>query len=356
LKKVEKLLEQGATVIGTKAERLVSLAGGQHARKNFHALADKLWGNNPAGSGENKIGKGRLIWGQSANEFLQSDGVPFDFEVMKTENQSDHEYIHYTIEGSDVYFVSNQVPERRTIDALFRVSGKQPELWNPVTGEITIANAFAQVDGRTIIPIELDPYGSVIVYFQESIPTSKQGSDSSNYPVLKRVKEIQGPWQVAFNPVWGGPESVVFETLTDWTQHADEGIKFYSGKATYINSFEFKPVEGMRYWLQLNKVKDAGIASVKLNGTDIGIAWTLPFRLNITDELRSGSNEIEITVANSWQNRLIGDRGKPQEERFTKTNIKVRDEWKLRESGLLGPVEIKSDLSVLYIAGTLAAK
>ncbi len=345
LEKVEQLLEQGATVIGPKTERLVNLVGGKSAQQNFHALADKLWGKKPEEKGTAKIGKGRLIWGQSSNEFLQSEEVAYDFEVMNTETQLDYQYIHYTIDGSDVYFISNQTAQKKLIDVAFRVSGKQPELWNPVTGEITIANAFKQVDNRTIIPMELDPYESVIVYFQKSISTTKQGTESSNYPILRKVKEIQGPWHVAFSPEWGGPESVEFGRLVDWTQHTDEGIKFYSGKASYTNTFEFEPVEGVRYWIQLNKIKDVGIASVTLNGRDIGITWTMPFHIEITDAVKSGSNNLKITVVNSWQNRLIGDRGKQQEERFTKTNIKVRDEWKPRESGLLGPVEIKSEYS-----------
>ncbi|MBW2576407.1 MAG: glycoside hydrolase, partial [Deltaproteobacteria bacterium] len=157
------------------------------------------------------------------------------------------------------------------------------------------------------------------------------------------VKEIQSPWQVGFDPAWGGPASVEFKTLIDWTKHADKGIKYYSSKATYANTFELRPMHGRRYWLQLNEVKDVGIAAVKLNGKNIGITWTKPFRVEITDALKAGRNRLQITVANSWQNCLIGDRGKPQEERYTKTNIKIRDDWKLRRSGLLGPVEIKSD-------------
>ena len=102
-----------------------------------------------------------------------------------------------------------------------------------------------------------------------------------------------------------------------------------------------KPVSGKRYWLQLNKVADAGIAAVKLNGKDLGITWTKPFRFEMTDAVNTGRNKLEITVVNTWQNRLIGDRGKDQQERFTKTNIKIRDDWKLRPSGLLGPVVIK---------------
>jgi len=341
VEKVEKLLEQGVTVIGPKPERLVSLVGGDVAQAKFHELADKLWGKNPAKAGEKKIGNGRLVWGRTSREFLQSDDIAFDFEVLGVEKQEDYQYIHYTIGDADVYFVCNQTKESQSVDCAFRVAGRQPELWEPVTGEITRAVRFKQADGRTTIPLQFDPYGSCFVFFRDSIPATKQGTESTNYPVMNVVKEIAGPWNVAFDTGWGGPESAVFDKLTDWTQHADEGIKYYSGEAVYTNTFKFKPASGRRYWLQLNNVLDAGIAAVKLNGRDIGVAWTKPFRLEITDALKAGRNMLEVTVVNTWQNRLIGDRGKEQKDRFTETNIKIKDEWKLRPSGLLGPVEIK---------------
>jgi len=340
LEKAEKLLAQGATVIGPKPERLVSLVGGESAQLKFHSLADKLWGSDPAKTGQKRIGKGRLVWGQTSREFMQSEGVAFDFEVLGVKKQEDYQYIHYTIDDADVYYVCNQTKQPQAVDCAFRIAGKQPELWDAVTGEITTADAFKQADGLTTIPLQFDPYGSCFVVFKESIPATKQGTAKSNYPKLNVVKEIKGPWQVAFDTEWGGPESVVFKELTDWTQHANEGIKYYSGKAVYTNSFEFKPAGGKRYWLQLNEVLDAGIASVKLNSKDIGTTWTKPFRLEMTDAVKSGQNKLEITVVNTWQNRLIGDRGKEQKDRFTKTNIKIRDDWKLRPSGLLGPVRI----------------
>ena len=104
-----------------------------------------------------------------------------------------------------------------------------------------------------------------------------------------------------------------------------------------------KPVRGKRYWLQLNRVEDVGIASVTLNGKDIGITWTKPFRVEMTGALKAGQNQLQVTVVNSWQNRLIGDRGQPWGKRYTQTNIRIRDDWKLRTSGLLGPVEIIGD-------------
>jgi hypothetical protein len=343
LEKVHSLLRQGATVLGPKPERLVSLVGGKSAQRTFHRLAEALWGIKPAATGQKEVGNGLLVWGQTSRAFLQGKGIAPDFEVLDVERQLDYQYIHYTIDGADVYFICNQTDRAQSVDCAFRVRKRQPELWDPVTGHTTRAKAFKQIEGRTIVPVQFDPYGSFLVVFRNTIGATQQGMERYNAPVLNTVKEIQGPWQVGFDPAWGGPASVEFKILTDWTQHPTAGIKYYSGKAVYKTSFEFKPERGKRYWLQLNEIKDVGIAAITLNSKAIGITWTKPFRVEITDALKPARNKLEITVINSWQNRLIGDRSRPQEERYTKTNIKVRDDWKLRKSGLLGPIEIKHD-------------
>jgi hypothetical protein len=344
LETVNELLQEGATVLGPKPERLVSLVGGGGAQQRFHSLADGLWGGTPDERGERQVGKGRLVWGESVRDFLQGEGLAFDFEALGAEEQSDYEYIHYTLGQDDLYFVSNQTDRAQEIDLAFRVTGKHPELWNPITGESRKANAFVQKHGRTIVPMEFDAHGSWLVLFRDEIAPTTQGSKASNFPSLKTVAEISGPWSVAFEPEWGGPEKTVFPTLTDWTEHKNKGIRHYSGTATYANAFELSPEPGKRYWLQLNDIQDVGIAQVALNAHGLGVVWTSPFRIEITKALKSGGNTLEVTMANSWQNRLIGDRGKKQKDRYTRTNIKVRDEWKLRPSGLLGPVEIKAYL------------
>lgn len=343
LEKVETLLRQGATVVGPKPERLVSLVGGTSAQRAFHRRADALWGKNPQVMAEKKVGEGLLVWGQTSRAFLQGTGVAPDFEVLGVVRQLDYQYIHYQVDEADVYFVCNQTDQPESVDGVFRIRERQPELWDPVTGDMAKTRAFKQTDGRTVVPLQFDPYGSWLVVFRHAIGAAQQGAEHGNAPVLNTVKEIRGPWQVGFDPAWGGPVSVEFPTLTDWTKHPDEGIRYYSGKATYTNTFEFDPVRGKRYWLQLNAVKDVGIASVQLNDQDVGITWTKPFRVEITEVLKSGRNRLRIMVVNSWQNRLIGDRGKPQEQRYTRTNIGIRDDWRLRESGLLGPVQISSN-------------
>ncbi len=343
LEKVQELLEKGATVIGPKPARLVSLVGGAAAQRTFHALADELWGENPAATGTQAAGEGTLVWGRTSRAFLQSDGVAPDFAVVGAKKQLDYQYIHYTVDGADVYFVCNQTAQPKQVTCAFRVSGRQPERWDPVTGDITAARAFEQADGRTFVPLAFDPFGSCLVVFKNAVPVTKNGTERSNHPVRETACAITGPWQVGFDPAWGGPASVVFKELTDWTRHTDTGIKYYSGAATYATAFDITPDTGKRYWLQLNRVADVGIAAVTLNGKDAGITWTSPFRVDITDELTAGKNRLDVTVVNSWQNRLIGDRGAPREKRYTQTNIKIRSDWKLRPSGLLGPVVVLAE-------------
>ena len=136
----------------------------------------------------------------------------------------------------------------------------------------------------------------------------------------------------------------------DWTQHSDEGIKYYSGTAVYNTSFNvaFNLQKDKQYFLQLEEVKDVGIAEVKINGKEKGVLWTKPFRIEISNELQKGENTLEITVVNSWFNRVAGDEMFPKKKQFTSTNAvlindfrgRPRIEIPLEPSGLLGPVII----------------
>ena len=351
LKKLEKLVWEGVTVLGDKPEKQVSLVGGPDGKKTFDELSDKIWGNETSGTGEKEYGRGKVAWGIPAREYLLKKQIPADFDVLENDSKTDFDYIHYTIGESDVYYVSNQTRGRQKIHARFRVSGKQPELWDALTGEIQQARAFTRADGLTTIPLTLEPYGAVMVIFSRKIPVEKQGTVQRNYSDFETLAEISGAWTVSFDPEWGGPASVVFSELMDWSQHPEEGIRYYSGAAVYQKSFtwESEPGEAETYFLRLGSVKDVGIAEVKINGTDRGILWTPPFRVEITGELQKGENSLEIKVVNSWYNRVAGDQTFPDKKQYTSTNIVLKhdylgrpiDEIPLEPSGLLGPVTIE---------------
>ena len=89
------------------------------------------------------------------------------------------------------------------------------------------------------------------------------------------------------------------------------------------------------------------VARVKLNGRDLGVVWTAPWRLEVTAAIRPDANELEIEVANLWPNRLIGDDGLPKEKRLTETNVQTYDRSaSLLSSGLLGPVTLRAEAAL----------
>lgn len=173
---------------------------------------------------------------------------------------------------------------------------------------------------------------------------SAKGPDTGNFPELKQIGEIGGPWTVKFDPKWGGPESVVFEKLQDWSKRPEKGIKYYSGKATYYKTFDLPKTSqkaGKRLYLDLKRVRN--VAEVRLNGKDLGVVWTAPWHVEISQAVKQSGNKLEIDVVNLWPNRLIGDAGLPKEKRRTKTNVnKFKANSRLMESGLLGPVTLRS--------------
>ena len=351
LKKIEQLVKEGASVLGPKPIKTVSLIGGEEGKDEFRRLVDLLWGTASDSKGSNRYGKGSVSWGMSAKDYLLSQKVPVDFAVEGNDSKTDFDYIHYVIGDSHVYFVSNQTEERQKIRATFRVTGLQPELWDALSGDIRKAEAFKQENGQTVVPLTLEPYGSIFVVFHEKIGTTKQGTKTYNDWDYKNVQTLSGSWMVHFDPKWGGPSSIVFPELMDWTTHSDKGIKYYSGTAVYDKHFTttFKPVVSGRYFLQLENVKDVGIASIRLNGKDLGIVWTKPFRVEITDVLKDGENDLVIEVTNSWFNRVAGDEMAVAPKKYTQTNIVLGNDFRgnaiseiqLEPSGLLGPVTIQ---------------
>jgi hypothetical protein len=348
LKKIESLLSQGGEIIGYKPENLISLVGGKKKQLEFQKLANKVWGEDTEDSGSREYKEGTISWGISARDYLISKGVSPDLEILdgKVEN---YDYIHYTIGDIDLYFINNRTGETQSFESIFRIKGRQPELWDALTGEIQEATAFTQQNGRTTVPLTLDPYGSIIVLFNKNIDIVLQGKNKTNYPEYTTAKELEGSWDVYFPPEYGGSGMINFTELMDWTTFKDENIKFYSGPATYYKNFQFNPQKNNSYSIQLEDVKDVGIAKIKINGINKGVVWTKPFRVDVTHELLEGENNLEITVINSWYNRVAGDEMNPKFDQITNTNIvlindsrgKPREEIPLEPSGLLGPVLIQ---------------
>jgi hypothetical protein len=271
-------------------------------------------------------------------EVLAKMHVPPDFQA-----DQDLRYIHKRDGNADIYFVANGQPTGVEAACTFRVSGKTPEIWDAVTGEMRPASDFRQANRCTTVSLRFAPGGSLFIVFRT--PTGLAQSAGRNFPELEPVAEIGGPWTVEFDPRWGGPRSVRFDELTDWTARPEEGIKYYSGRATYRKTFTLPEQQAggqpaRKTYLDLGEVKD--LAEVRLNGKRLGVVWCPPWRIEITTAVRPGANDLELVVVNEWVNRLIGDARLPRSKRLTWTTWSpYQGNSPLSKSGLLGPVRLE---------------
>lgn len=270
-------------------------------------------------------------------DLLAADGVKPDFE-----STGPIRYTHRRTAEAEIYFVANRTEE--AVDAVghFRVTGRKPELWHPVTGERRFLPDFSVAAGRTSVPLRWEPAESYFLVFRQ--PGNPERSPAKNFTDRREVLALTGSWEVSFDPKWGGPAKTTFEKLVDWKDSAEAGIKHYSGQATYRQSFDLTgKVEpqsgGPDFLLNLGKVRN--LARVRLNGQDLGVLWCAPWEVKVNGALRPGRNELEITVANLWVNRLIGDAGLPAAQRRTwTTENPLKPDSVMESSGLLGPVAL----------------
>lgn len=286
-----------------------------------------------------KFGKGQVLQLPYELESFQSLGIERDIDFRESDGSyaKDLAWTHRRTTNLDLYFIGNQQEKAREVSISFRIKGKQPELYDAVTDELMDASQWKIQKNRTELSLRLEPNASVFVIFRK--PTSKLTSTGQNWKVSQAKQSLDQPWKVQFDPAFGGPsQEQTFAVLSDWSKHTDSSIRYYSGTATYSQTFQWSPEKG-RFWLDLGKV--ANIAEVKLNGNSCGVAWTYPYQVELTPYLKAGENQLSIEVSNTWANRLIGDQRLPENQRVTNTTAPFRLEGKpLLEAGLLGPVKI----------------
>ncbi|MCW3092025.1 MAG: DNA-binding protein, partial [Ferruginibacter sp.] len=336
---LKKIVEQGATIL-VNEQSLVN----REVQKLSNA-SGKLMQNTAQGLKRWKLGKGMIIQGPYTAANFEAIGIQPDF--ISTDDGSNTRctsiaWTHRTAPGIDIYFISNQKNISRTINVSLRVTGRQPELWDAVTGDAQLANDWKIENGRTKLPVRLAPNGSIFIVLQQAvnIQSSHRGN---NWIETKTAQTLTGSWTVNFDTTYGGyAKPVVFDSLQDWSKNVDTAIRFYSGTASYHKTFDYTAgtAKNRKAYLDLGNV--ANIGEVFVNGINCGIVWTAPYQVDITKAIHTRKNELKIEVTNTWSNRVVGDQRLPEEKRLTHTNAPFRLQAKpLLEAGLLGPVTIE---------------
>ena len=378
LRKIEALISAGATVIGGPPRKSPSLARYPECDREVRSLAEWMWGGTTpsAGVARRLLGRGSIYWGGDLSTTAAGElypGYAATVKVLETQGarpdfvtSAPFRYGHRSLPGREVYFVSNRSGAPVTGSVRFRDGTRTAETWDAVTGTIGRLPVGSSNPGPGVdATLHLDAYQSAFVVFYSNDGPAvaksplRAGASSSETRV-----ELTGPWTVAFDPAWGGPERIVFDQLSDWTTRPEDGIRFYSGIARYSKAFDLPATPGATpstsWVLDLGTVQN--MARVRLNGKDLGVVWTAPWQVAIVGAVQAKDNRLEIEVANLWINRLIGDEEFPDDgvqkgrwpdwvlngtprptQRFTFTTHRFYKKGDpLQPSGLLGPVTIKA--------------
>ena len=344
LKKIGELVNAGATVVGPRPTTVPGLKDWEKENIALNQLAGDLWGKSDGQPlVENVYGKGMIINGLTPDEVLKRKGIVPDFSFT---GYSDIDFIHRTTNSGEIYFLRNESDQTVNSTCRFRVAKMYPEIWDASTGEILRIADYSQEDGGTAFEIGLPAHGSIFVVFnKENRKEWPVFSDSRN---SEKGTEISGSWIVNFPPNWGAPASVVFDRLFSWTESEDNGIKYFSGTATYQNSFSLDNESlNRKIILDLGELRD--VAEIFINGKSAGILWTKPFQADISQLVKTGENDLKIEIVNLWVNRMTGDLLSDPEDRYCKTNqtFMTKEVWpggdepfRLQTAGLLGPVTL----------------
>ncbi|MDO5571212.1 MAG: glycosyl hydrolase [Bacteroidales bacterium] len=339
LEKIKYLVEQGAVILGPAPEYSPSLQNYPQADNQVKLMAAQLWkeidGTNVKSA---KIGNGMVINGMDMKEALDFIKCVPD---CKTKDNDPILYGHRTVDGKEIYFVSNQSYGDIEIAPEFRVKGLKPQLWDATTGSIRELPSYSETETGTIVPMKLASLESAFIVFNEKSSSSSKIDVNMNYPQPKVIASITD-WEVKLDENKRGPkESLKMTEPQDLSKSEIDDVKYYSGNIIYKNKFNLDSKPEGNIFIDMDKVYV--MAKVKINGQYAGGVWTEPYRLDISNFVKTGENDVEIEVVNTWVNRIVGDLRLPEDQRKIWMTVQQWNaETPLEPSGLVGPVVIES--------------
>jgi hypothetical protein len=384
LAKLKSLSDAGATIVGPKPTSSYSLQNYPACDQEIKEIADQVW------TGKNVHA--------TVNDAIQAFKISPDI-IITADSAQFIKGLHRRGKQGDVYFIANLYGKPQNLELSFRISGMQPEIWNAEDGSIINAPVWKYINGRTSLTMKLDDHQSMFVVFRKksnelvhpisitgnvelngtNIIANETGTALVEYSDGEKksfslsaptTTPLATPWRVRFQPKLDESFQVEFPLLKDFSEHSDSRIRYFAGTATYLSTFNMDVIDpGKQYLIDLGILND--IVSVKLNGQDLGVDWYPPYQLDMSNALKQGENELEISVTTNWANRLIGDEKEPADfewgadrEQFGRA-MKAFPDWfinkqprpskgrkafvlwyyyrpdsKLKPAGMVGPVNI----------------
>jgi hypothetical protein len=246
-----------------------------------------------------------LQWGEPSNKRIVGNNIlPAGTSITAQCREKDGVY---------VFYMMNHTDRSASLEISFpQIRGKDPEWFDPVTGEIA---PLKVINGRA--PLKLAPCGSGFLVFRKNTGTLKPTRQSAYLQKLSKPAKLEGecvagPWNVSFGDV-----KVVMSKLQDWTKLSNNEAKYFSGTAKYQTTFVM-PKGKKADILSLGNC-NRQVAKVSVNGVCVGTLWCEPYEILLPEGLvKEGRNTLNVEFTNVWANRLIGDEQEMQDCEFVK--------------------------------------
>jgi hypothetical protein len=324
LRKLSELAAWGIPIAGPRPSGSPSLADDDEARqREYRELVSKLWD-------EGKVLE--LSSAKSATERL--NWIP-DFRYSTRDQECSVLFVHRHTSDGDIYFLTNRKARQVSVQAIFRVRNRRPELWHAEDARCESVS-WRSNGNCTVVDLTLNACQSVFVIFREVTNKPQEMARPFHESV---IAQLEDGWVLTFQRNRGAPDRAMATKLGSWAESQEFGIKYFSGIGTYRTTFIWdctRHAPGDQIFLDLGVVHE--VAEVTMNRRRVSIVWHLPYRIEITNRLKHGLNALTVKVANLWVNRLIGDQ-QPGITRVAFTTAKsYHAEAPLRPSGLIGPV------------------
>jgi hypothetical protein len=316
---IERLLDAGATIVGRRPTASPSLADDPAA---FRATCDRIW--DPSRR------RGRLIDEDDVGRAIRRLGMRPGLELDDARIRR----IARVIDGRPVTFLANPSAD----EVRFRLdvsAGSAPLVaWDPVEVRSTalVREQAGTDEGRSAYAVTLPPFGSVFVLATTTTtPTPPPDATLTGDPI-----PLDGAWELTLP---NRPPVAMSPRPRPWTE-LDDAARRFSGIGVYRHEFRLTEQEAAapRLSLDLGTVRD--LARVVVNGTECGIAWTAPFRVDVGAAVRVGLNVVEVEVATPWRNRLIAEAAAPSGAVFAPMTEVFDPAAEPLPAGLAGPVTL----------------
>jgi hypothetical protein len=202
-------------------------------------------------------------------------------------------YTHRSWRDAEMYFFFNESdqPQSRTTT----VAGRgQAQVWDLGTGQIHVLAAATAENDSARFPLVLAPYETKVIVVGP-LPGGVAAPEPS-WASGTTLVELGGDWTLDLD------EKQLTTPLKSWQ---DLGAGSFSGPAVYRKEFTAPSLPaGQRLFLECDELRDYG--RVRLNGKELEARAWQPYRWEVTDVAKAGSNEVEIEVWATPPHRRFG--------------------------------------------------